>query len=1753
SFCAAADGARQERRGPTFSSTPPSRVEFLNSTETAIPCEAQGSPAPEIWWARVGAPGPMPDIPGLRHVRQDGALVFSPFRAEDFRQDIHAAVYRCGARNAVGAIVSGDVHVRAVSRVATSSHFVLRRFFLYCFVEGVREHLPARARRCIRVTAASRFPLFHLCPFLETIVFTRFVLFPKIEVDERGIGHRGSSSEMRHRQAGASKPKNVSRANTSALPLSVNQHFDVQVYDEFVIKGNTGVLRCQIPSFVKEYVTVTSWIRDDGFVVHADSDSGGRYTVFPSGELHVRKVDTAVDGHRKYYCQAKHRLTGKVYRSSTVARLIIIGEWAPCGDRVPDSTIFAHITICLRCRMFARQYVRATAWSHDSTFTRRPENTFSITHEYLAFSGERKTGGIRCKKPHAPNIINSSIKTTIVQLLSPSREPRSPGQCTYTEVNTAANPTDRPYKCAAYVSSRDTERTCARRRTYGSAPRALLKRWRRQKLNCKLELRIVKLTAEAAEYAEELTRSNWGQTCSMMQGTLTPLSATVRPRRTVAVEGSSATFNCSTSGHPVSAVLWLKNGQAVSSRVKMLTRETLHIASVLRDDKGMYQCFALNDYDAAQATAELTLGDDPPVLTFRFTEQTAEPGSPVSLKCAATGTPLPQITWSLDGSPVLENLRLRIGDFVTNDGFVNSFVNITSATTEDGGRYECHVTNDVETVVHGARLNVRGPPFVRAMSNVSVLAGATLVVSCPAAGHPISQILWYKGDAKLPQSKRQNVFPNGTLTVHKVERSGDEGSYRCVASGPRGDTASGELFVNVLVAPVVGPFSFPANLREGMRAIVTCSVLEGDSPVRIRWLKDRGPLAPNGADVKVESSNEFSSTLFIKQVNYKNRGEYTCVASNSAASANYTANMVVNVPPRWKVAPKEKSSVVGENVVVDCQAEGFPPPRIWWEKSSGSRPSEYKVIISNSHIHALENGSLMVREAERNDTGFYLCQASNGVGSGISKVIELKVHVSAHFKNAFNSKTLRKGDTAHIKCEVVGEKPLTIAWSKNGQPFSSTIDQRYDIKSTETEESMLSQLEIHAVDRRDSALFACLGTNKYGQDETRTQLIVQEPPGAPFNVRTSGITSRSMSVSWDQPYTGNSPISAYKVQLKTSGGESFKWKDDIQENVVQGTLTTLALRGLRPVTTYIVRIRAENSLGPGEFSQEIQVTTDEEAPEGPPLNVQATAVSSSSVKVTWLAPKREHQNGLLKGYYVGYRQHGSSESYTYKTLEIGGNFKEEALLTSLARSTKYTVLVQAFNDKGSGPPSEEVSLETFESDPPPAPSLSVFTTSSSSVQLQWDPKTKDSTPILGYYVYIKEQFGTWEEHQISAHQTTHTFQNLLCGTGYLFYVASYNKMGKGEPSEVISAKTQGSAPVAPKRDALVSVNGSRLSVHLSSWSSAGCPITSFLVQYRLHDESDWVLVSNAVLPDQKVLLVDDLVPGKWYILHVMARSEAGSTEQEFTFSTLTRTGAAIPPLNSLEGRKPAFYRSMSIMAPVVCVVAILVLIVATTSFVVSRRRRQATPNHFRDSCSEDKNLEAMSLSILKQTGSSLESASPSKEQIYYPSPYALGGREPVPHRQGPSESDTVQTLKRNRREHIYEVPYPRWSEEEETYSHITGNAVSPATNIYQTPRKSALGPKVNSSPNTPLDGRRLSREGRGHRAGYRSSTLASDGHSADDSDSEEAAYAFQRNGNGSYGEHQEMSEAECDRDQHTRAAKRLEALGIHMSPGYSIT
>lgn len=43
------------------------------------------------------------------------------------------------------------------------------------------------------------------------------------------------------------------------LISAVNQYYEAVLYDMFVIKGNTAIFKCIVPSFVADYVSVISW------------------------------------------------------------------------------------------------------------------------------------------------------------------------------------------------------------------------------------------------------------------------------------------------------------------------------------------------------------------------------------------------------------------------------------------------------------------------------------------------------------------------------------------------------------------------------------------------------------------------------------------------------------------------------------------------------------------------------------------------------------------------------------------------------------------------------------------------------------------------------------------------------------------------------------------------------------------------------------------------------------------------------------------------------------------------------------------------------------------------------------------------------------------------------------------------------------------------------------------------------------------------------------------------------------------------------------------------------------------------------------------------------------------------------------------------------------------------------------------------------------------------------------------------------
>lgn len=107
--------------------------------------------------------------------------------------------------------------------------------------------------------------------------------------------------------------------------LVMNQDYDVQVHADYVIIGNTALLRCHVSAYASSYVTVTSWTQDDIIHFYPNVDSGGKYMVLGNGDLYVNNVDSS-DGFKSYTCRTVHRLTGETKTSTFPGHITVNGN-----------------------------------------------------------------------------------------------------------------------------------------------------------------------------------------------------------------------------------------------------------------------------------------------------------------------------------------------------------------------------------------------------------------------------------------------------------------------------------------------------------------------------------------------------------------------------------------------------------------------------------------------------------------------------------------------------------------------------------------------------------------------------------------------------------------------------------------------------------------------------------------------------------------------------------------------------------------------------------------------------------------------------------------------------------------------------------------------------------------------------------------------------------------------------------------------------------------------------------------------------------------------------------------------------------------------------------------------------------------------------------------------------------------------------------------------------------------------------------
>ncbi|XP_068899404.1 cell adhesion molecule Dscam1 isoform X1 [Tenebrio molitor] len=1195
--------AEDDTSGPVFVREPPNRIDFSNTTGAVVECSAHGNPTPDIIWVRSDGTA-VGDVPGLRQVLANGNLVFPPFRAEDYRQEVHAQVYACLAKNSVGSVHSRDVNVRAV----------------------------------------------------------------------------------------------------------VKQFYQSRVIDEFVLKGNTGILKCLVPSFVTDFVQVEAWLADDGVVYEYDQNMSkmqdSKYLVLPSGELHIRDVGPE-DGYKSYQCRTKHRLTGETRLSATKGRLVIT---EPTNNVPPKS------------------------------------------------SGRKIDGSIVIDVP-----LNQDIVITC-------------------EVSGYPIPKFRWYK---FVEGTTRKQAVTLNDRVKQVAGTLIIR----------EARV----EDSGKYLCVVNNSVGGESVETVLTVTAPLKAKIEPQVQTIDFGRPAVFTCNFEGNPIKTINWLKDGHPIDH-----TDAVLRIESVRKEDKGMYQCFIRNDQESAEAIAELKLGGrfEPPQIRHAFNEETVQPGNSVFMKCIASGNPTPEITWELYGRRLSNSERNQIGQYVTVNGDVVSHLNITAIHTNDGGLYRCVASSKVGSADHSARINVYGLPFVRSMEKQAIVAGGTLIVHCPFAGHPVETVVWERDGRLLPINRKQKVFPNGTLIIENVERASDQATYDCVAKNSQGYSARGSLEVQVMVLPRIAPFSFgDSPVHSGQTAQVTCLVSEGDLPLNITWSFQGGVIDLHSGVVTTNIGKKASS-LLIDSVSEVQSGNYTCTAQNRAGSSDYTASLDVYVPPRWILEPTDKAFAQGSDAAVECKADGFPKPVVTWKRATGVSPGDYKDFKPNNPDIKVEDGTLTINNIQKTNEGYYLCEAVNGIGSGLSAVIQISVQAPPQFDIKLRNQTSRRGDPAVLQCEAKGEKPIGILWNINNKRLEPKGDNRYTIREEILANGVLSGLSIKRTERSDSALFTCVATNAFGSDDTSINMIVQEVPEIPYGLKVLDKSGRTVQLSWVAPYDGNSPITRYMIEYKQS---KVSWEGNTERVLVPGDQTEAGVFTLRPATTYHIRIVAENEIGSSDPSDTVTIITAEEVPGGPPTSIRVETNDQHSLVVYWKPPVRDEWNGDILGYYVGYRLANSDKPYLFETVEFSREEGKEHHLkiSNLKTYTQYSVVVQAFNKVGAGPLSDDIKAYTAEGVPEQPPDKATCTTlTAQTIRVSWvsPPLTAANGVIKGYKV-IYGPSDTWFDENTKDTKITAASETILHGlkkyTNYSMEVLAYTSGGDGVRTTPIHCQTEQDVPEAP--------------------------------------------------------------------------------------------------------------------------------------------------------------------------------------------------------------------------------------------------------------------------------------------------------------------------------------------------------------------
>ncbi|XP_062457418.1 matrix-remodeling-associated protein 5 isoform X2 [Rhea pennata] len=295
--------------------------------------------------------------------------------------------------------------------------------------------------------------------------------------------------------------------------------------------------------------------------------------------------------------------------------------------------------------------------------------------------------------------------------------------------------------------------------------------------------------------------------------------------------------------------------------------------------------------------------------------------------------------------------------------------------------------------------------------------------------------------------------------------------------------------------PAILKITSPAFLSQHTRPHISTTVQPFKS---IHNHHEKAPLVPYVRGIMPQNS-----TIIQSPTNFKTPGERPRIITKGPHSISILAETDAFIP---------------------CDAVGEPKPFLTWTKVSTGA-----LMTANTRLQrfeVLKNGTFVIRNAQLQDRGQYLCTAQNL--HGIDKMIIVLTVVARQPKillSRYRDVTVYFGDTVALECQASGIPSPHISWI--------FPDRRILQRVTTTESRVMLHenrtLSIKQATFSDRGVYKCVASNAAGADSIAVRLhiaalppIIQQdkqenislPLGSSINIHCSAKAAPFPSIRW---------------------------------------------------------------------------------------------------------------------------------------------------------------------------------------------------------------------------------------------------------------------------------------------------------------------------------------------------------------------------------------------------------------------------------------------------------------------------------------------------------------------------------------------------------------------------------------------------------------------------------------------------------------